>query len=138
MRRRRSTKQRFWLGTYRYCGCCRDTATNPDSDSYTTNDGDSMRRDTYTDCYSYRHGDPDCDRYSDSNSYSYSYSYGDSYGNTDVAHAYADLKPKADSNSEGHSGTAASPKSAPSAVIPLIPRIGEAANRRNGDIAHRR
>jgi hypothetical protein len=43
VRPRDTPKQRLRLGTSRYCGGGWNAATNPGSDSYTTNNGDSVR-----------------------------------------------------------------------------------------------
>jgi hypothetical protein len=43
VRPRDTSKQRLRLGTSRYCGGGWNAATNPGSDPYTTNNGDSLR-----------------------------------------------------------------------------------------------
>jgi hypothetical protein len=98
------------LGPRRYRGCCRDTATNTGSDSYTTNNSDSMRPDNanaYTDRAS-----GDADTYGDSSSITYTDTYTNTNGEftTHVTHANT----HGDSSAQGN--TKASPDSASSAV----------------------
>ena len=59
MRRPDTSKQRVWLGANRYSSGRRNAASNANSGSDPTNNGDSMRayRDSNTNCdsYGYRH-----------------------------------------------------------------------------------
>jgi hypothetical protein len=80
-----ASKQRVWLGTSQYRSGRRNAASNPNSGSYPTNNGDSVwahNANTYADCY----GDGNCHCYaecdSDTDGYSYNYSISDTYGYT--------------------------------------------------------
>ena len=67
MRRPDTSKQRLWLGTSQYRGGRRNAASNPNSGSYPTNNGDSVRAysDSNTNCdsYGYRHSNGNRYRY---------------------------------------------------------------------------
>ena len=105
MRPGRPSKQRLWVGAHRYCGCCRDTATNSaSSDSYTTNNSDSMRPDN-----------PNADaEFASSYTYAYAYakftsshSYADTYAEFTSSDPHADtsFKSNSDANTERASTT---------------------------------
>ena len=91
MRRSDTAKQRVWLGTNQYRGCCRNATTNPNrlADScvkrYTVRRGNTH---AYSNSYSNGDGDGNCHSYAecnsdtDGNGYSYHYSISDTYGDT--------------------------------------------------------
>jgi hypothetical protein len=100
MRRPDTSKQRVWLGPGQYRGGRRNAASNPNSGSYPTNNGDSVRAysDSNTKCDSY--GNSNYDAYTECNSDS------DTHGNSDdLAYCYAqgDTKGSADTASQANS-----------------------------------
>jgi hypothetical protein len=134
VRPRDTPKQRLRLGTSRYCGGGWNAATNPGSDSYTTNNSYSLRSDnansdakrasaghanTYSDSTGITHTDADANTHG--------------YGNTDAAN-YSDANtygeftaPVAHATTEGNTKASAH---AASSAITLSLRIGETATLR--------
>ena len=117
-----TSKQRLWLGTYRYCGCRRDTATNPGSDSSTTDNSYSVRPD---DANTYSYGEFTSP---DSHAYIHSYSYCNASTITD---AYRDRYHPANANTysnrtaQDYAKTSANSASATGRAVTLVPLIDD-------------
>ena len=96
MRRPDTSKQRVWLGPGQYRGGRRNAASNPNSGSYPTNNGDSVRAysDSNTKCDSY--GNSICNAYTECNSDNHTNTYStvrNAYANTTKSNTEASAKP---------------------------------------------